>query len=646
MPESSKKIYQYNLLDIPQSFGSRKLRKAKSGYIALVSPTAQRQSIGGSSTSSTSRMPKVLKKVRFQPQVSLTEQHGGDPNFHIVLRYIFQLLTQDYIPNGGHYRNSRYQEAYNFRLVCKAFHLASTPSFDLTFFSIRQSTVGIQGLQQILQISKSTFAARVKTLVLNLFPTAWRPAYAFDAVQDDEMLDRTISTYWDETKYACWAADIVKENFQESIVTLLSEIISNLPNLDGICISAYTFNEFFSCSRKNYLALASMRVATPSFREEPSEIAIKHLAKDSVSFHQLLHTWNEMLESCYRALQTTCPPYLINFKLRVPQDMWRYGSPSFPRDTYRKYLFHETQAQPWFKSLKNLSISILASESVHPKQIGHLEHTSDRWVSRFLYGMESVNSLTITSTDAEMLTPLQRSSIFNRSLVLFHQPTMSSLGIEPDRANIMSFQASPPWTWPAMSGLSTITLADIQVSFNGICAFVKANKSTLKTLRLDGKIHMYSVHEGQDWPHFSLHAATICENLELCFTRRTSLLSWLWVQDGWRAKETYDPCALLHTANWEKVYEKATKTMISRNDILTQVDFHERLPQQFNPFATVPRFEAWGLRVGDGSLFHKKGLVVRDASGDGVVPAKEDKVKEEKSVVERISSKLKAFRAR
>jgi hypothetical protein len=646
MPEPSPKIYSYNLFDIPNPLRSGKLRKSKSGYIALDTSTAQRYSIGGSSNSSIKRMPKVFKKVRFQIPAQLIERYEGDADFQAVLQRIFRFLTRDYIPDGGHYRNSRFEDAYNFRLVCKAFRQASTPHFDQTFFATRQGIVGIKGLHQILQISKSIFAIHVKSLVLNLFPTSWRPAYAPYSAQDDEKLHRTIATYWDETNYVSWAADIANENFEESTTSLLSEILSNLPNLKGICISTYTFNEFFSCSRKNYLALASMKAATSSFQEEPTEIAIKHIAKDSIGFHQLLHTWNSMLESCFRALQSTRPSQLTSFKLRVPQDLWRYGTPSFPRDVYLKYRTAEAETEPWFKSLKNLSICILVSESVLPKQIGHLEHTSDRWVSRFLYGMESLSSLTITSTDAEMLTPRQRSSIFNRSLVLYHRPTLPCSGIEPDQEHIFSYRDSPPWAWPSFSGLSTITLADIQLSSDGACAFLEANKSSLKTLRFDGKVHMYSVCEGCDWPYFLLQAAGECDSLEICFTRRTSLLSWLWVRDGWRGTETYDPNSWIHTANWAEVFSKATKRMIVREDVLSEIDFHERLPGQLNPFVAVPRFEAWSMRAGDGSLLTSKGLVIRDAMVDGVIPLQGKKVKEEKSMVEKISSKLRGLTKR
>jgi hypothetical protein len=514
--------------------------------------------------------------------------------------------------------------------VCKAFKTASSPLFEETFFKIRQGTVGYQSLEPLLSLSHSRFNLYVKCLILNLFPTNWRPG---SVPRDDTGIDKpkhSIAAYWDESTYYTWISDVLSKVSSENITYTLVRIFDNLPNLESICINAYSFNEYFCCSRRNYLALAAHKNSGSGRDASSYRISFLSLAADRIGYHQLLQTWNKSLKACYVAIQRAQDLQIRCLKLRVPQDMWRFGTPSFPRDVFRESSDTGESCRAWFKDIEKLTVSIIVTEPVIPQQLGSLSQTNDRWISRLMYGMESVKVLTIRSTDAELIAGGNQDQDHQKSLVLYRKPTLDVSSIEPDRERILPFHEHPSWTWPSLPCLSTIILYNIQVSYEGCTAFIAANKNTLKAIRFDGANHMYSNIESEGWFDFLLQIGIICHSLELQFTPIAVLTSFLWISDKWRVTETFSPgnhaneVRLEHWRDWTMAFEKAgmMRRIVSRNDALSQYDIHERLPKQFNPFELTPswHFERYNGPTSSGP-HNPSRLVIRSPEDDRVVKA-------------------------
>lgn len=134
-------MYKYNLLDLPQSISNRTLRRSQSSQLKGKGT----MSSSASQVSEQSSLSPEIKALRRNGPLNI--RHATNPHLQPTLKRIFIELVKDYIPSGGFHRNSPVQAAYNFRLVCQAFHDASVPQFDETFFKVRQGTVGTESLQ-------------------------------------------------------------------------------------------------------------------------------------------------------------------------------------------------------------------------------------------------------------------------------------------------------------------------------------------------------------------------------------------------------------------------------------------------------------------------------------------------------------------
>lgn len=557
-------------------------------------------SSSASQVSEQSSLSPEIKALRRNGPLNI--RHATNPHLQPTLKRIFIELVKDYIPSGGFHRNSPVQAAYNFRLVCQAFHDASVPQFDETFFKVRQGTVGTESLQTLVDISNSRFNEQVKVLVLNLFPTDWKPNGVDDSNWGKTKLARAVATFWDESKYFDWLCDTVARDAFIQMRDTLIEIFCKLPNLEKVCISAYSFNEFFCCSRRNYLAVAAHQAGFNTYPLEGYRVSHTLLAKDQIGYHQLLGTWSKCLEACYAAFQYTDTLNLQHLKLRLPEEMFRYGNPPFPRDVFKHHSLHSPPnkdgRQSWFADLEAVTISVIMSEPSVPHQMDSFEQTSDRWVSRLLYGMSNLKEFTLRSTNTEVIRNNHRNGHFDRAMILFRTPTLEATGIEPDHANIYPFNETPPWTWPTLPLLTKLTICNIQASYGGAVTFLKLNKDTLKTLHFDGHSHIYSDYENQSWYNFIVEAGIICSSLEVQLTEQTTLSSWMWMKDTWRSIETYVPTNdsaetinAPRRSNWPECWKTIKKTIVHRDTLLSDVDYHERLPAQFNPFHLKPQYE-------------------------------------------------------
>jgi hypothetical protein len=468
----------------------------------------------------------------------------------------------------------------------------------------------------------------VKCLVLNLFPSNWRPGGLPRDEFGNDRPRQSVATYWDESTYHAWISDIWAKDGSAATTSTLIQIFDNLPNLESICINTYTFNEHFCCSRRNYLSLAAQKSGKLGQDVSNYRISLLSLAGDRVGYHQLLQTWNKILKACYEAIQKAQNLQLRCLKLRVAQDMWRFGNPPFPRDIFRESSNIGESSRAWFKELDELIISVIVTESVVPQQLGSLSQTNDRWIARLMYGMENVKRLTIRSTDSEMIINNNQDPDHQKSLVLYRKPTLDVTGVEPDRGNVLPFHEHPSWTWPSLPFLSIFTLCNVQVSYEGSIAFIGTNKDTLKTIRFDGVNYMYSIIESEGWFDFLLQAGAICHSLELQFTPSVVLTSFLWISDKWRVAETFcpgsdvDKVRVEHWRDWAKCFEKAgmTRKIVSTDDLLSQYDMHERLPKQCNPFITTPYFERYNAPTSSAPQSPSR-LVIRSPEADQIVKA-------------------------
>lgn len=622
-------MYSYNLLSMRKP---NIVRRAKS---ATFDPGEWLLLLNSGSRSNCSVPDVKLDMKSFRKTGPLNFRQANNPNFSAILHEIFKIVLGHYTPCGGFYRNSPYQDVYNFRLVCKAFRTASKPLFEKSFFETRQGTVGNQSLQPLLSLSKTRLNEYVKGVVLNLFPTDWRPRCSPFYHCDPEKLSRTLSAYWDESKYHNWLADINDKVSSSDIVDTLAEILERLPNLESICVNAYSFNEFFCASRRNYITIVAQNRGSQGLNVADNRVAIHNLAGDRIGYHQLLRVWNRCLRACYRAFQKVATLNLQRFQLRVPQDMFRFGSPPFPRDVFLQTSTNHCSAQPWYEDVQELSITIIVSESAVPQQIGQLTQTNDRWISRLLSGMKNVKKLSIRSTDAELITndPLDRSH--QKSLVLFRTPTSNMVDFEINTTKYHGFSENPPWTWPNLHCLSELTLCNVQVSHDGAVAFLNAYKNTVRTLRLGGVNYMYSQVESEGWFDFILLAVTLEKRIQLLFTTSTLLLSFIWTCGKWRVTETYSPSherdyiSLKRWRDLSRSFKQSglEKRIVSPEELLSVFDYHERLPKAPNNFLMNPHFELFDITKYSKSDLANNNLVIRCPLSDKIfIPTLEDEI--------------------
>jgi hypothetical protein len=559
----------------------------------------------------------------------LNLRNANNPNFMAVIDEIVKIILGGHARYGGFYRNSPHQDVYSFRLVCKAFKRASIPLFEATFFKTRQGTVGTQSLQPLLHLSKTRLSRYVECLVLNLFPTDWRPQGTPLYQCYPEKQSYSIATYWDESKYHDWLADVNNWVSSNDIVDTLVDILQRLPNLESVCVNAFSFNEFFAASRRNYTALVAQQHGIQGFDFANYRLAVLSLASDQVGYHHLLQIWNRCLRACYRAFQRVDTLNLQRFKLRVPQDMFRFGDPPFPRDVFLQTSMNVPISQAWYNGLEELSISIVVLEPTVPQQLGQLAQTNDRWISQLLCGMQNIKKLSIRSTDAEFFTNNPATSGHQKSLVLYRTPTSITTSIQMNMLKSLRFSENAPWQWPHLHNLTELTLSDVQVSHGGAIAFLNTYRNTLKTLRLDGVNYIYSEIENQGWFDFILQAVTDC-NIQPIFTSNVQLLSFMWISGRWRVTETYSPRHAPHQMNlenwrsWSQVFKQTNpeQAVVHPEVLLSNCDYHEKLPRRINPFFVIPHFEVFDITKCNGSDLVNNKLVIRCPVADKMMHAK------------------------
>jgi hypothetical protein len=344
--ENVSRMYKYNLLEIPRSFPPLTIRQAKSTSFTV----AKRGHQSSLDLEDRKQSPKTSRNIDMSAlrRDPLNFRHANNGAFSSLLATLFEILLENHTSHGSFYRSRPTEDLFNFRLVCKAFKTAASPLFEETFFRVRQGMLGVQSLKPLLQVSKSRFGNYVKCLIINLFLTNWRPGSVPNYDRDHDGLQRSVETYWSETRHYTWLTDISGTGAFSDIKDVLVEILDSFPNLKSICVNAYSFHEFFSCFRKNYLALIAHRKSGQGPNIANYRGTQLALSKGRVGYHQLLQTWRQSFEACYGAFQEAHTLDLRHFKLRVPQYMWRFGNPPFPRDIYRASQPSENY-QAWYK---------------------------------------------------------------------------------------------------------------------------------------------------------------------------------------------------------------------------------------------------------------------------------------------------------